>query len=154
MRRYEISDEQWEKIKDKLPCQPGYPGKGADNRLFINAVLFVAKCGIPWRDLPERFGNWNSVYTRFRRWAKKGIRQKIFKAFYLESEGIEAVIPSKRSRLQKKSVDYKTYKQRNMIEQTINRLKQYRKIATRYEKTATSFLALCCFAATFINLSL
>ena len=73
---------------------------------------------------------------------------------YLESEGIEAVIPPKRSRLQKRSIDYKAYKERNVIERTINKLKQYRKIATRYEKTATSFLALCCLAATFVNLSL
>jgi len=79
MRRYEISDQQWEVIKGKLPCQPGYQGKSVDNRLFINAVMFVAKCGIPWRDLPERFGNWNTAYVRFRRWAKKGIWQQIFK---------------------------------------------------------------------------
>ena len=79
MRRYEISEERWEKIKDRLPCQPGYQGKQADNRLFVNAVMFVAKCGIPWRDLPERFGNWNTVYTRFRRWAKKGVWQQVFK---------------------------------------------------------------------------
>ena len=77
MRRYEIREEQWEKIKDKLPCQPGYQGRKTDNRLFINAVLFVAKCGIPWRDLPERFGNWNSVYMRFRRWAKAGVWQQV-----------------------------------------------------------------------------
>lgn len=81
MRRYEISEEQWEAIKEKLPCQPGYRGKIADNRLFINAVMFVAKCGIPWRDLPERFGNWNTVYMRFRRWAKKDVWQQIFEAF-------------------------------------------------------------------------
>lgn len=79
MRRYEISDEQWKKIKDKLPCQPGYRGKKADNRLFINAVAFVAKCGIPWRDLPERFGNWNTAYVRFRRWAKAGVWQQLFR---------------------------------------------------------------------------
>ena len=79
MRRYEISEERWEKIKGKLPCQPGYQGKRVDNRLFLNAVMFVAKCGIPWRDLPERFGNWNTVYTRFRRWAKKGVWQQVFK---------------------------------------------------------------------------
>ncbi len=78
MRRDEISDGHWEKIKDKLPCQPGYQGKKVDNRLFINAVKYVAKCGIPWRDLPERFGNWNTVYTRFRRWAKKGVWQNLF----------------------------------------------------------------------------
>lgn len=79
MRRYEISEEKWEKIKEKLPCQPGYQGKNTDNRLFVNAVMFVAKCGIPWRDLPERFGNWNTVYVRFRRWAKKGVWQRVFK---------------------------------------------------------------------------
>ena len=72
---------------------------------------------------------------------------------YLDSEGIEAVIPPKRNRLQKRTIDYKAYKERNVIERTINKLKQYRKIATRYEKTATSFLALCCFASTFINLN-
>ena len=75
MRRYEISEGAWEAIREKLPCQPGYKGKWADNRLFVNAVLYVAKCGIPWRDLPERFGNWNTVYVRFRRWAKAGVWQ-------------------------------------------------------------------------------
>lgn len=73
---------------------------------------------------------------------------------YLDSEAIEAVIPPKRSRLHKRTIDQKAYKQRNVIERTINKLKQYRKIATRYEKTKTSFLSLCCFAAVFINLSL
>jgi len=78
-RRYEISEQQWEAICDKLPCQPGYKGKQSDNRLFINAVMYVAKCGIPWRDLPERFGKWNTVYVRFRRWAKQGVWQRIFR---------------------------------------------------------------------------
>jgi len=78
MRRYEITERQWEAIRGKLPCQPGYKGKGVDNRLLINAVMYVAKCGIPWRDLPERFGNWNTIYVRFRRWARKGIWQQTF----------------------------------------------------------------------------
>ena len=78
MRRYEISEEQWEAIKRKLPCQPGYQGRMTDNRVFINAVMYVAKCGIPWRDLPERFGKWNTVYMRFRRWVKAGVWQRIF----------------------------------------------------------------------------
>ena len=73
---------------------------------------------------------------------------------YLDSENIEAVIPPKRSRIQKRTTDYIAYKGRNVIERSINKLKQYRKIATRYEKTDTSFLALCCLAATFVNLSL
>lgn len=89
---------------------------------------------------------------------KKVIADKAYDAgwllLYLDSEGIEAVIPPKRSRLQKRMIDYRAYKERNVIERTINKMKQYRKIATRYEKTAASFIALCCLAATFVNLSL
>ena len=81
MRRNELSNEAWEALKDKLPRQKGNRGKPTDDRLFLNAVLFVAKCGIPWRDLPPRFGNWNSVYVRFRRWAKAGVWQQLFDSF-------------------------------------------------------------------------
>jgi transposase len=80
MRRFEISDADWNKIKPMLPGKESDPGRSAtDNRLFINAIMFVAHTGIAWRDLPERFGNWNSVYVRFRRWAKTEVWQKIFK---------------------------------------------------------------------------
>ena len=79
MRRHEIKDEDWERIKDMLPGQPGDPGVTAkDNRLFIDAVLWIAKTGAPWRDLPERFGNWNSVWRRFDRWSRKGVWLRIF----------------------------------------------------------------------------
>ena len=79
MRRHEITDEHWERIKDFLPGQVGDPGVTAsDNRLFVNAVLWIAKTGAPWRDLPERFGNWNSVWRRFDRWCAKGIWHRIF----------------------------------------------------------------------------
>ena len=73
MRRHEIKDEDWERIKDLLPGQAGDPGVTAkDNRLFVNAVLWIGKTGAPWRDLPERFGPWDSVWKRFDRWSKKG----------------------------------------------------------------------------------
>ncbi|MFB0843301.1 transposase [Paenibacillus oleatilyticus] len=69
-RRYEIHDEQWEIIKDVLPVerkkQGGRPAK--DNRTMLNAMLWIARTGAPWRDLPEYYGSWKSVYTRFRRW--------------------------------------------------------------------------------------
>ncbi|PRY34931.1 transposase [Spirosoma oryzae] len=79
MRRYEITDQQWQKIKHLLPGQAGHVGQTAtDNRLFINAVLWIGRSGAPWRDLPERFGNWNSAYRRFRRWAIGGIWKRIF----------------------------------------------------------------------------
>ena len=65
-RRHELTDEQWEKIKDLLPGKVGDAGRtAADNRLFVNAVLFILKTGIPWADLPERFGKSNSVWRRF-----------------------------------------------------------------------------------------
>src|SRR5262245_16362090 len=72
--RHAISDADWGRIGHLLPGQPGQHGKAArDNRLFADAVLWVAKTGAPWRDLPERFGNWNSVYRRFRGGAQRGV---------------------------------------------------------------------------------
>ena len=77
--RHAIKDADWERIKDHLPGQPGQHGKAAkNNRLFIDAVLWIAKTGAPWRDLPEYFGNWNSVWRRLDRWANKGVWQRVF----------------------------------------------------------------------------
>jgi transposase len=79
--RHAISDADWERIMDLLPGQPGqHGGLAADNRLFVDAVLFVARTGIPWRDLPERFGHWNSVWRRFDRWAAKGVWSRVMDA--------------------------------------------------------------------------
>ena len=62
--RHRLTDEQWEKLEPPVPKR-GRPGH--DARLFVNAVLFVAKTGIARRDLPERYGNWNGVWRRFSR---------------------------------------------------------------------------------------
>jgi transposase len=71
--RHAISDADWDRIKHLLPGRPGqHGGVAEDNRRFIDAVLYVARTGIPWADLPERFGNWNSAWRRFDRWAKAG----------------------------------------------------------------------------------
>jgi transposase len=79
--RHAISDADWNRIEHLLPGQPGQHGKVArDNRLFVDAVLWVAKTGAPWRDLPERFGNWNSAYRRFARWAQKGVWARVLEA--------------------------------------------------------------------------
>ena len=69
LRRHELSDAQWAKLEPLLPAR-GRPGH--DARTFVNAVLFVAKTGVAWRDLPERYGNWNSVWRRFSRWSEAG----------------------------------------------------------------------------------
>ena len=79
--RHAISDDDFARIDHLLPGRPGDTGwVAADNRLFLDAVLYVAKTGIPWRDLPERFGNWNSVWRRFDRWARNGTWARVFEA--------------------------------------------------------------------------
>jgi transposase len=79
--RHAISDDNFERIKGLLPGRAGQPGVTArDNRLFIDAVLWIAKTGAPWRDLPERFGNWNSAWRRFDRWARTGVWRQVFAA--------------------------------------------------------------------------
>ena len=66
-------------MESLLPGWPGSPGRSSDdNRLFLDAVLWIARTGAPWRDLPERFGESNSVFQRFNRWAKKGVWQRVF----------------------------------------------------------------------------
>ena len=72
--RHELTDDQWREIEPLLPGKRGDPGRaGNDNRLFVNAVLYVARTGIPWRDLPERFGRWNTIWRRFDRWCAAGV---------------------------------------------------------------------------------
>jgi transposase len=71
MRRHELSDAHWNAISILLPTGPGRPSSLGD-RNFVNAVVWIAKTGAPWRDLPERFGNWKTIFNRFAYWAKKG----------------------------------------------------------------------------------
>ena len=81
VKRYELSDSQWERICTLLPGKAGDPGRtGKDNRLFVNGVLWVLRSGARWSDLPERYGKWKSVHTRFARWAKNGVWERIFAA--------------------------------------------------------------------------
>ena len=74
LHRHALTDEQWEKLE---PLTPRLGRKGGDRRLFLDAVPYVAKTGIPWRDLPERSGNWNSVWRRFSRWSAAGRWEKL-----------------------------------------------------------------------------
>jgi transposase len=250
LRRHEITDEEWEAIKDLLPGKEGDPGVTAqDNRLFVNAIRFIAKTGIPWRDLPERFGPWHNVYQRFNRWCKKGVFQRIFEKLrdpdlevlmpdsttirahqhaagaenttpeqealgrsrggfstkihvvvdsvgkptkilltpgqdhdvtkgpeliqdfktnkviadkgydsdpfieQIKAQGATAVIPPRKNRKEPRDYDREEYKRRNLVERFINMLKQSRRVATRYEKTARNFLGFVLFASTLVMLN-
>jgi len=249
LRRHEITDVQWNAIKNLLPGQEGDPGATAkDNRLFINAVMWIAKTGAPWRDLPERFGKWNSVFQRFHRWCKTGVLQTIMEALQdpdlgvllldstivrahqhaagaegttpqaealgrsrggfstkihvacdglgkpvkiiltpgqdhdvtqgpaliansdaekmiadkaydsdafieaIESKNAEPVIPPRSNRTEERSYDKEEYKKRNVVERFINVIKQCRRVATRYEKTARNFLGMVQLASIFVLL--
>jgi transposase len=250
LRRHEITDQSWSAIKDLLPGQEGDPGATAkDNRLFINAIMWIAKTGAPWRDLPERFGNWNSVYQRFNRWCKTGVFPKIMETLQdadlgvllldstivrahqraagakdscaeaealgrsrggfstkihvacdglgkpvkiiltpgqdhdvsqgpaliadsdadkiiadkgydsdafiadIEARNAEPVIPPRSNRVTERSYDQEEYKKRHVVERFINVMKQCRRVATRYDKTARNFLGVVAFAATFVLLN-
>ncbi len=81
MGRMVLNDEQWKRVGPLLPGKQGDRGRsGKDNRLFLEAVLWIVRTGSPWRDLPESFGHWFSVWKRFRRWALKGVFERIFAA--------------------------------------------------------------------------
>ena len=79
MHRYALRDDQWDKIKDFLPGREGHVGgTAADNRLFVDAVIYRYRTGIPWRDLPERYGYWKAVHRRYRRWCESGVFMRVF----------------------------------------------------------------------------
>jgi len=79
VKRYDLSDAQWRRIEGLLPGKVGDPGRtGADNRVFVDGVLWVLRSGARWQDLPERYGKWKTVHKRFTRWARAGVWEKVF----------------------------------------------------------------------------
>jgi transposase len=251
MNRYALRDDQWERIKDLLPGKPGDVGVTArDNRRFVEAVLYRYRAGIPWRDLPERFGDCKNTHKRFSRWAKKGVWQCLFEHLAAEADneyamidstivrahqhsagapkkdddqaigrskgglstkihalvdalgnplrflltpgqahdligadallpqmaaevliadkaydadervlkplasaGKSTVIPPRQNRITPRQFEQALYQTRHLIENFFCKLKQYRAIATRYDKTARNFLAALHLAAATIWLN-
>ena len=76
-----ITDYQWAKMEPHCLGRKRDPGRtGSDPRQFLEAVFWIARTGAPWRDLPSDFGKWNTIYRRFRDWARAGVFERIFKA--------------------------------------------------------------------------
>ncbi len=95
MRRHALRDDQWDRIKDLLPGREGWVGVTAkDDRLFVEAVLYRSRAGIPWRDPPERFGAWKNVHTRFCRRAKTGVWERVFRHLAGDADDEYAMIDS------------------------------------------------------------
>ena len=87
MYRFAITDSQWDVIKDHMPGREGTQGVTAkDNRLFFDALVYMAQVGCPWRDLPARFGKWNSVFKRYDRLVKSGVLNMILDLLTRESD--------------------------------------------------------------------
>ena len=92
MHRHALTEAQWARLLPILPRQVSGPRATRGDRLFIEAVLFRAKTGLPWRDLPERFGPWKSVFNRFSNWARKGHWATIFRELQLEIDETGSIV--------------------------------------------------------------
>ena len=87
MNRHELTDAQWERLRPLLPPQKPQTGRpNHDHRRIINGILFRLTTGIPWRDLPERYGPWETVYSRYRRWQQAGIWQRILSELQAQAD--------------------------------------------------------------------
>ncbi len=151
---------------------PGAEGKKngrplPDDRKVLNGIFFVLRAGTPWRDLPERYGPDTTAYNRFNRWAKKSIWLRIFETLAAKSpQSLQLIdssiirahrggrdhIPTCPDREVQRSADRALYRQRNLIERFFNKLKHFRRIATRYHKTARNFLAAVLLAASRLSI--
>ena len=76
-----LGDAAWERIAPLIIGRADQRGStGRDNRMFVEGVLWIVRTGSPWRDLPEVFGDWNTVSRRFSRWSRKGVWWRMFAA--------------------------------------------------------------------------
>ena len=93
MKRYALRDDQWERIRDLVPGRAGHVGGTAkDSRGFVEAVLYRYRAGIPWRDLPLRFGDFRVVHTRHMRWSTSGVWAKVFRHLAADADHEYAMI--------------------------------------------------------------
>jgi len=81
MTRTDLTDQEWERLKDKLPSSKGKRGgQYKDHRLVLNGILWVLRTGAPWRDMPERYGKWKTCHDRLLRWRRQGVWEQVLQA--------------------------------------------------------------------------
>jgi len=86
-RRHELSEEQWKQLEPLLPRRKNKRGRpGLSDREMLNAMLYRTKTGIAWRDVPERYGNWKTVYSRFLRWRDAGVWQQVWERMQAQAD--------------------------------------------------------------------
>jgi len=88
MKRYEISNEEWERIGPLMPPPNGRKGgrPRKDDRTMLNAIIWLARTGCQWREIPERYGKWEAVYARFHKWQDDGLLERIFHALSTDAD--------------------------------------------------------------------
>lgn len=85
MKRHELTDEQWALVEPHVPLSTARTGRPArDRRTLLNGIFWILCTGAPWRDLPERFGPWQTVYDHFRKWRKSGVFARIIGALQIK----------------------------------------------------------------------
>jgi transposase len=92
MHRHALTDAQWTRLQPLLPRRPQGRKSTLGDRLFVDAVIFRARTGIQWRDLPERFGNWKTVYNRFRNWARKDVWAQVFRELQIDVDDTASIV--------------------------------------------------------------
>ena len=92
-RRYELTDEQWDRVSGLLPAERGRKARPAkDNRVMVNGMVWVLRTGAPWRDLPQQYGPWSSVYTRFSRWTRQGVWRRVLDELAKDADPIAYMV--------------------------------------------------------------
>ena len=90
--RFDLSDDEWALLEPLMP--KSRKSARTDDRKVLNAIFYVLRTGMPWRDLPERYGPYTTVYNRFNRWARAGVWVRVFETLAAKSPGSMALIDS------------------------------------------------------------
>jgi transposase len=117
MQRHEITNEEWARLEALLPPERpalGRPSK-LSNREFLNALTFIAKTGIQWRDLPERFGPWKTIYTRFSRWCRRGVFDRLLASVSQDADNESSIVDSSCVRVHQHAAGGKGGPRRNVL---------------------------------------
>ena len=146
-----LSDEQWQKMLPFLRSHPNaYVWQEQDCRKFLEAVLWIPRSGAQGRLPPAEYGDWDTVYKRFSRWSRQGVFEQLHQSFAGDADMEHLLIDSTIIRTQMREYDRHLYRERHSIECFIGKIKQYRRVSSRFEKLAKNHLGFLSFVSALI----